>query len=32
MRFLVAFTGFLDALVVATVFAGLVITINGRLP
>jgi hypothetical protein len=32
MLFLVGFTGFLVALVLATVFAGLVITINGRLP
>lgn len=32
MVFLVAFTGLLIATVVATVFAGLVIAINGRLP
>jgi hypothetical protein len=32
MAFLIAFTGFLVAAVVATVFAGLVIAINGRLP
>jgi hypothetical protein len=32
MLFLVGFTGFLIALVIATVFAGLVIAINGRLP
>ena len=32
MLFLVGFTGFLVALVLATVFAGLVIAINGRLP
>ena len=32
MVFLVGFTGFLVALVIATVFAGLVIAINGRLP
>ena len=32
MVFLVGFTGFLVAAVVATVFAGLVIAINGRLP
>ena len=32
MAFLVGFTGFLVAAVVATVFAGLVIAINGRLP
>ena len=32
MLFLVGFTGFLVALVIATVFAGLVIAINGRLP
>jgi hypothetical protein len=32
MVFLVAFTGFLVATVVATVFAGIVIAINGRLP
>ena len=32
MVFLVAFTGLLIATVVATVFAGLVIVINGRLP
>jgi hypothetical protein len=30
--FLVGFTGFLIATVVATVFAGLIIAINGRLP
>jgi hypothetical protein len=29
---LIGFTGFLVAAVVATVFAGLVIAINGRLP
>jgi hypothetical protein len=29
---LIGFTGFLVALIVATVFAGLVIAINGRLP
>jgi hypothetical protein len=32
MVFLVAFAGFLVAAVLATVFAGLVIAINGRLP
>jgi hypothetical protein len=32
MVLLVAFTGFLVALVLATVFAGLLIAINGRLP
>lgn len=32
MLFLVGFTGFLVALVIATVFAGVVIAINGRLP
>jgi len=32
MVFLVGFTGFLVAAVLATVFAGLVIAINGRLP
>jgi hypothetical protein len=32
MVFLIAFTGFLVATVLATVFAGLVIAINGRLP
>jgi len=32
MVFLVGFTGFLVAAVIATVFAGLVIAINGRLP
>jgi hypothetical protein len=32
MVFLVGFSGFLVAMVVATVFAGLVIAINGRLP
>ncbi len=32
MVFLIGFTGFLVAAVVATVFAGLVIAINGRLP
>jgi hypothetical protein len=32
MVFLIGFTGFLVAVVVATVFAGLVIAINGRLP
>jgi hypothetical protein len=32
MVFLVGFTGFLVALVVATVFAAVVIAINGRLP
>lgn len=32
MVLLVGFTGFLVAAVVATVFAGLVIAINGRLP
>jgi hypothetical protein len=32
MVFLIAFSGFLVAAVVATVFAGLVIAINGRLP
>jgi len=32
MLLLVGFTGFLVAMVVATVFAGLVIAINGRLP
>jgi hypothetical protein len=32
MVFLVGFTGFLIAMVVATVFAGIVIAINGRLP
>lgn len=32
MLFLIGFTGFLVALVVATVFAGIVIAINGRLP
>lgn len=32
MVFLVGFTGFLIALVIATVFAGLVIAVNGRLP
>jgi hypothetical protein len=32
MLFLVGFTGFLVALVIATVFAGIVIAINGRLP
>jgi hypothetical protein len=30
--FLVCLTGFLIALVVATIFAGLIIAINGRLP
>jgi hypothetical protein len=30
--FLIGFTGFLIATVVATVFAGLIIAINGRLP
>jgi hypothetical protein len=32
MLLLVALTGFLVAMVIATVFAGLVIAINGRLP
>jgi hypothetical protein len=32
MVFLIGFTGFLIAAIVATVFAGLVIAINGRLP
>jgi hypothetical protein len=32
MVFLVAFTGVLVATVIATVFAGVVIAINGRLP
>lgn len=32
MLLLIGFTGFLVAMVVATVFAGLVIAINGRLP
>ena len=32
MVILVGFTGFLVAAVIATVFAGLVIAINGRLP
>lgn len=32
MLLLVGFTGFLVATVLATVFAGLVIAINGRLP
>jgi len=32
MVFLVGFTGFLIAGVIATIFAGLVIAINGRLP
>jgi hypothetical protein len=32
MLLLIAFTGFLVALVLATVFAGIVIAINGRLP
>jgi hypothetical protein len=32
MLFLIAFLGILVATVVATVFAGLVIAINGRLP
>jgi hypothetical protein len=32
MLFLVGFTGFLVALVIATVFAAVVIAINGRLP
>jgi hypothetical protein len=32
MVLLVGFTGFLLAAVVATVFAGMIITINGRLP
>lgn len=32
MVVLIGFTGFLVATVVATVFAGLVIAINGRLP
>ncbi len=32
MVLLVGFTGFLVALVIATVFAGIVIAINGRLP
>jgi hypothetical protein len=32
MVLLVGFTGFLVAAVLATVFAGLVIAINGRLP
>ena len=32
MLLLVGFTGFLVAAVLATVFAGLVIAINGRLP
>jgi hypothetical protein len=32
MVLLIGFTGFLVALVLATVFAGLVIAINGRLP
>ena len=32
MVLLVGFTGFLIAAVLATVFAGLVIAINGRLP
>jgi hypothetical protein len=32
MAFLIGFTGFLLAGIVATVFAGLVIAINGRLP
>jgi hypothetical protein len=32
MLLLVGFTGFLVAAVIATVFAGLVIAINGRLP
>ena len=32
MVFLVGFTGFLVAAVIATVFAGIVIAINGRLP
>ena len=32
MLVLIGFTGFLVAVVVATVFAGLLIAINGRLP
>jgi hypothetical protein len=32
MVFLVGFTGFLVALIVATVFAAVVVAINGRLP
>jgi hypothetical protein len=32
MLLLVGFTGFLVAVVLATVFAGLLIAINGRLP
>ena len=32
MLLLVGFTGFLVALVIATIFAGIVIAINGRLP
>jgi hypothetical protein len=32
MVFLIGFSGFLAAAVIATVFAGLVIAINGRLP
>jgi hypothetical protein len=32
MLLLIAFMGFLVAVVIATVFAGLVIAINGRLP
>jgi hypothetical protein len=32
MVFLVGFTGFLVALIIATVFAAVVIAINGRLP
>lgn len=32
MLFLVGFTGFLIAVVLATVFAGIVIAINGQLP
>jgi hypothetical protein len=32
MVLLVGFTGFLVAAVIATVFAGIVIAINGRLP
>jgi hypothetical protein len=32
MVFLVGFTGFLLALIIATVFAAIIIAINGRLP
>jgi hypothetical protein len=32
MLLLVGFTGFLVALVIATIFAAMVIAINGRLP